>query len=326
MSFFEDLPAKTLCLSHNRDVDGIVAAALIKNVTDCGILLTDYERMIETMELVNGATNIYICDLGLTKETEVSFLQQLNRMKKGASICYIDHHPLSEKTMTNLTNLGVRVTHSNGDCASVLVYQIYKDRLPKQAALLAACAAVTDDLERSPATKKILKRYDRDLILLEASMLSYAIGAKGDNEEFLMHVVNELSQCHFPHQIENLCKYASEYAQRMLELISRIAEDGNKMRNIAHMRTEERTLGSVANFLVGEFEVPVGVAYRYKASSDKYIISLRSSDEFTNNLGELTSKVSSIAGGLGGGHPNASGAVIPRKNLERFLELLDKEL
>lgn len=326
MSFFEDLPVKTICISHNRDVDGIVAAALLRNVTHCGILLTDYEQMIQTLELVDGANNIYICDLGLTRETEIPFLEQLDRIKKTASICYIDHHSLTENLMQRIMDSGVRIIHSTDDCASVLVYQIYKDKLPKQAGLLASCAAVTDDLERGRISKNILKRYDRDLVLLEASILSYAIAAKGDDEEFLMYIVNELSKLRFPHQIEHLCEYASQYAERMLELSNRIAQEGSKMKNIAHMSTEERSLGSVAYFLIGEFEVPVGVAYRYKTSTDNYILSLRSSDGFAHNLGELTSKVSSIVQGLGGGHRNASGAVIPRKNLSRFLELLDKEL
>ena len=58
----------TVCISHNRDVDGIVSAALIRNVTRCDVLLTDYEQMIKTMKSVEDANEIYICDLGLTEE------------------------------------------------------------------------------------------------------------------------------------------------------------------------------------------------------------------------------------------------------------------
>ncbi|MGH9877933.1 MAG: DHHA1 domain-containing protein [Nitrososphaerales archaeon] len=317
---------KTVCISHNRDVDGIVAAALIRNLTKCDVLLTDYEQMIKTLESINGVDNLYICDLGLTKETENLFHRQLNRIKKTAPICYIDHHPLSEKSLQSIIDLGVKVTHSTEECASVLIYQLYKDRLPKQAALLAACSAITDDMDSGKITRNILKRYDRDLILFEASVLSYAIAAKGDDGDFLQHIIRELSESRFPHQIEHLCEYASEYAQRMLELCNKITQEGSKIGNIAHMSTMERSLGSVANFLVGEFEVPVGVAYRYKADTDKYIVSLRSSDSFTRHLGELTSRISSIVGGLGGGHSNASGAVIPRMKLNQFLQIFNKEL
>jgi len=317
---------KTICISHNRDVDGIVAAALMRNVTKCDVLLTDYEQMIQTLESVNGIDSLYVCDLGLTKETENLFYQQLNRIKKTAPVCYIDHHPLSEKSLKTIIDSGVNVIHSTEDCASVLIYQLYKDKLPKQAALLAACSAVTDDMDSGKITKNILKRYDRDLILFEASVLSYAIAAKGDDEEFLKHVVHELSESKFPHQIEYLCQYASEYAQRMLELCNKITQEGIKVKNLAHMNTMERSLGSVANFLVGEFEVPVGAAYRYRPDTDRYIVSLRASDSFVHHLGELTSAISSRVGGLGGGHRNASGAVIPRPKLEEFLEILDREL
>jgi RecJ-like exonuclease len=245
---------------------------------------------------------------------------------KTTSILYIDHHPLSEKSQQAITDSGVKIVHSVEDCASVLIYHLYKDRLPKHAALLATCAAITDDMEKGKLARDILKRYDRDLVLFEASVLSYAIAAKGDDESFLKQLVYELSKLRFPHQIEHLCEYASEYAQRMTELCNRIAQEGSKIKNIAHMNTQERSLGSIANFLVGEFEVPVGVAYRYKADAGKYVVSLRSSDKFEHHLGELTSKVSSIVGGLGGGHSNASGAVIPRSKLNEFLKLLDSEL
>jgi RecJ-like exonuclease len=317
---------KTVCISHNRDADGIVAAALIRTVTQCEALLTDYERMIQTLESVNDASNLYICDLGLTKETEIPFYQQLDRIKNTATICYIDHHPLSEKSIRTIMNSGVEIVHSTEECASVLIYHNYKEKLPKQAALLAACGAVTDDMETGRISKGILQRYDRDLVLFEASILSYAIAARGDDDEFLIHLVNELSRSKLPHEIEYLCEYASKYAQRMVELSNRIGRDGNKMKNLAHMSTVERSLGSIANFLIGEFEVPVGIAYRYKTDGDKYIISLRSSESSISNLGELTSKISSAVGGLGGGHPNASGAVIPKTKLNAFLELFDKEL
>ncbi len=316
---------KTICISHNRDVDGIIAAALIRNLTKCDVLLTDYEQMIQTLESINGVDNLYICDLGLTKETENLFHGQLNRLKT-AAICYIDHHPLSEKCLQSIIDLGVKVTHSTEECASVLIYQLYKDKLPKQAALLAACSAITDDMHTGKITRSILKRYDRDLILFEASVLSYAIAAKGDDEQFLFHTMEELSKLRFPHQIEHLCEYASEYARKMLDLCDKIAQEGSKINNIAHMSTKERSLGSVANFLVGEFEVPVGIAYRFNADTDKYTLSLRTSDSFTRHLGELTSKISSIVGGMGGGHPNASGAVIPRMKLNEFLEIFDREL
>ncbi len=317
---------KTVCISHNRDVDGIVAAALIRNLTKCDVLLTDYEQMIHTLESINGVDNLYICDLGVTTDTENLFHRQLDRIKKTAPICYIDHHPLSEKSLQTIIDLGVKVTHSTEECASVLIYQLYKHRLPKQSALLAACSAITDDMDSGKITRNILKRYDRDLILFEASVLSYAIAAKGDDGKFLKQIVHELSESRLPHQIEHLCEYASEYAQRMLELCNKITQEGSKIRNIAHMSTMERSLGSVANFLLGEFEVPVGVAYRYKADTDKYIVSLRSSDSFAHHLGELTSRISSIVGGLGGGHSNASGAVIPRMKLNQFLQIFDKEL
>lgn len=326
MSSFEDLPTRTICISHNRDVDGIVTAAFVRHVSKCGVFLTDYDRVLQTLQMVDGATNLYICDLGTNKETEFQFLQHLQQIAKKTGVCYIDHHPMDRSRMQKLTDIGVRVIHRESDCAAVITYELYKDKLPREAALLAACAAVTDDIEDSLITKKILRRYDRDLILLEASILSYAIAAKGEDEDFLLYLTEQLANFVLPHQIPNLCQYACEYGQRMIDLSSMIVREGVKMQNIAYMQTVERNLGSVANFLIGEFDVPVGVAYRYKQQTGKYIISLRSTNGFPKNLGELTSNTASLVEGIGGGHLNASGAVVPDKNILKFLELLDEGL
>jgi RecJ-like exonuclease len=326
MSSFEDLPTKTVCISHNRDADGVITAALIRHVTNCTVYLTDYDRVIQTLQKVGSATNLYICDLGTNKETEFQLVQQLQQMVKRMGICYIDHHPMSPTFMQKLVEIGVRVIHCKSDCASAITYELYKDRLPREAALLAACGAVTDAIEDGEITKKLLRRYDRDLIMLEASILSYAIAAKGEDEEFLLGLTEQMASGKLPHQIPNLCQYACEYGQRMIDLSHRIVQEGAKMKSIAHMHTVERNLGSVANFLMGEFDVPVGVAYRYKEETGKYIVSLRSANGFPPNLGELTSNTAAQVEGLGGGHSNASGAVVPKKNLAKFLELLDESI
>ena len=326
MSSFEDLPTKTICISHNRDVDGIVTAAFIKHVSKCGIFLTDYDRVLQTLQQVDGVTNLYIYDLGTNKETEFQFLQQLQQIVKKAGVCYIDHHPINAAFTQKLADIGVRVIHCKSDCAAAITYELYKDKLPREAALLAACAAVTDDIEDGAITKKLLRRYDRDLVLLEASILSYAIAAKGEDEEFLLNLTEQLANFKLPHQIPNLCQYACEYGQRMIDLSHRIVEEGVRMKNIAYMQTVERNLGSVANFLMGEFDVPVGVAYRYKEETGRYIVSLRSTNGFPPNLGELTSNTAALVEGIGGGHLNASGAVVPSNSITKFLELLDESL
>ncbi len=325
MAFFEDLPERTICISHNRDVDGLVSAAFLRHVTKCGILLTDYDRVIQTLEMVDGPTNLFICDLGIDKEIEFPLLQHLQRIVNKTGVCYIDHHPIGNTLIEKLSNIGVKVTHSSADCSSAITYWLYKDKLPKEAALLAACGALTDRIEDGPIARNVLKRYDRDLVMLESSILSYTIAEKGDDDEFLLYLTDELANFKLPHEIPNLCQYACSYGQRMMELSKIIAKSGTKMKNLAYILTKERNLGSVANLLIGEFDAPVGVAYRYKQDTNRYIISLRSNG-LARNLGELTSKVASMLDGIGGGHLNASGAVVPSRNVLKFLELLDEQL
>ena len=326
MSFWDDLPIKTLCISHNRDVDGIASAALMKSLTNCEIKLIDYGELIETLKSVDGINNLFICDLGLSRDIELPFLEEVKKIRKIAGICYVDHHPMHESLRQRLSEEGVRVIHSTEECTAVINYQLHSQKLPPEAGLLAACAAVTDRIESGKTSKKLLQRFDRDLVLFEAGLLSYAIAGRGDNPGFLNKLTEELSSFKAPHQIEHLCEDASDYAQKMLDLIRRIPQEGKKLQNCAYIETSERSLGSVANFLIGEFDVPVGIAYKYKPETSECVVSLRSMDGVAVNLGQITSKVSSIFDGNGGGHANASGAIVPKDKIRDFLIRLDSEL
>jgi RecJ-like exonuclease len=44
------------------------------------------------------------------------------------------------------------------------------------------------------------------------------------------------------------------------------------------------------------------------------------------HLGRLTNDIASELGGSGGGHDRAAGAVIPKANLQKFIESLNKKI
>jgi len=196
---------------------------------------------------------------------------------------------------------------------------------------IAACSgAITDYMDRQPYAKKLIASFDRQFLLYEATVLSFTIASIGrgseDSNSLLVKVAEEISAGKYPHEIEGASVYAQSYAERSAELISSARKYGKKIHeNLAYMVTKESSTGNVANFLVGAFNVPVGVAVR-EEEPGYYEISLRSVEESKHDLGKIIGRISGKLNTSGGGHPHASGTRIKRQQLEEFLKLLDEEL
>ena len=321
----------TIAISHRKDADGISSAALIRYLTDAHIFLTDYGDMVETLSGVGRANEYFIADLGLNPNTFEGFLRQVERLSEYGQVNYIDHHPLQKDFEDKIRSAGVRIIHSVEECASVLIYKEYAERFEESPAMkiAACCGAITDYMDLQPYAKKIIASFDRQFLLYEATVLSFSIATIGrgssESNSQLIHVAEELASGKLPHQLENASSFAQSYAERSAELISLARKNGRRMKNFAYYLTSESSTGNVANFLVGVFEVPVGVALRVE-DPGYYEISLRSIQESNHDLGKIVGRIASKLNTSGGGHPHASGARIKQQDLERFLQLLDDEL
>ncbi len=320
------MTTNTICISHGNDVDGLASASIIRMATNARILLVDYGNLIETLSRTNDADRVYICDLGLNKSNAQHFLNELERIRGFASVHYIDHHPLESALREKISELGVELTHSSEECTSVVTYLKFKDDLERSANLLAAYGAVTDYMDDKPAAKKIISRYDRQFILLESTLLTHALLGAGDDTAFRNNLVSELSELKFPHEIDGVLDSAQKGLETTSRLMAEAAEKGVKGTWIAHMEATEGSTGTVANLLIGAFDVPVGVAYHLIKEEDVCEISLRGSYDLKVDLGRLVSQVTGMIGGSGGGHKKASGARIPRQVLKEFLDLIEFQI
>lgn len=312
-----------ICISHRKDVDGLVSAALIKATKECKVILADYNDLKEKLNTIKEFDELYLCDMGLNLEV-VNQIIKYAKTKPPNSIHYIDHHYMDPFILEEINKVGIDITHSLDESTSVLVYQKFSKFLPKKAELLAAYGAITDYMDSQPIARKIIQGYDKQFILFEATILSYAL-TKG-NEDFLLKLVNELSEFKYPHQIPNVIDKAIEQVDNITKLMVKIEKNGKKMKNFAYVELDELAIGNIANFLIGIFNVPIGVVYRVLKDKEVFEVSLRGSDECKHHLGIVISKIANKLGGFGGGHPKASGAQIPLKRLNDFLQILDREL
>ena len=116
----------SICFSHIEDPDGIISAALIKQIFNSDIHLVDYNNFISEIEKIEknlNLKNLIICDLEIKLNIADTFCKIIeNLSKKNISILYIDHHNLDSNVSERLKKFNVKVIHSENECTSALIY------------------------------------------------------------------------------------------------------------------------------------------------------------------------------------------------------------
>ncbi len=317
---------KVFCISHVKDVDGLGSAALVTAATGAEVLLSDYDDLIDNLRRVpEDADRFVLCDLGADNANLEEFLSEMKRIRSHAKVTYVDHHYMSDSTKRRLRASGVKLVHDDEECSSMLAYETFKAALPERARLIALCGAVTDYMDTSPAAKRMMEQADRQFVLLEASMLAYALGRKGGQDGFPQSVVRELAKMKHPHEIEGVPRLAVEQLEVVARLGEVVKKEGKLMGRLAYMVTTQHSTGNIAKLLIGAFEVPVGVAMKEKQDG-WYEVSLRCTSECRAHLGRTIDGIASRLGGNGGGHKMAAGCRIPTSNADEMLKALAKKV
>jgi RecJ-like exonuclease len=317
---------KAFCISHVKDVDGLGSAALVAAATGADVLLSDYDELLDNLARVPPGTERFVlCDLGADSANLAGFLKGLKKIAEGAEVTYIDHHFMTPATKRRLKRIGVRLVHDENECSSMLAYLAFKDSLPERAHLVALCGAVTDYTDDSPAARKLMEQADRQFVLLEATMLAYALSRKGGQDGFPEMVVSELSKMKHPHEILGVPRLALDQLVEVARLGENVKERGTKMGRIAYVITDQHSTGNVAKLLIGAFNVPLGVALREKQPG-WYEVSLRSTSACRVHLGRTIDRIASRLGGNGGGHRKAAGCRVPVSKVDTMLSELSKKV
>jgi single-stranded-DNA-specific exonuclease len=271
---------------------------------------------------------LFICDLGLSKKTQDKFLSLVQEIiSKGIKITYFDHHDIDDGIKKELNKSGVTLIHSIEECTSVQIYKKYKKKLDSHAAFFAASAALTDYMECRPLASVLTSRFDRQFLMLEATALSYMISSNQNNEEFLVRVVESLSEMKYPHEIEGGFAIAERYAKKVADGVRTVQGAIVNKKNVAYTPSvSDLSAHVIVNFVLGISEKPVAMVYRLKDDINSYIISIRASKACSVHLGRRVNEVASNIGGSGGGHEKASGAMVPKDKLEQFIDAIDNTI
>jgi len=289
---------------------------------DVSALLVNYDEFENALKSVRpSAKEVYICDLNIREE----FYEEIQRINRFASITFVDHHPTAVEMVERLKQSGVTVVYSLLDCASVLLFDHFKDKLSRKAARLAAYAAVSDQFEDGPIASKLLARLDRQFVQHEALILTHALYHE-TTSKFRSLVVEELSRFSFPHKIKGATESALIHLKHTARLLETLPTKTSRIGRLAYVEgTYEMSIGAVAGLLVDAMNVDVGVCYK-RGENDLMAFSIRGRRGLGLHLGEITKRMATRHSGFGGGHRRASGASIPRNNYIEFIRDLEREL
>ncbi len=321
---------KVVCLSHKEDADGISSAALIREAFGGDAVLVDYPGQMEALQQFANdqkLKTLFICDLGLSKKNQDEFVQILNDLRKRkVTITYIDHHDIDPKIFKQLKKIGVKMIHNVKECTSVLVYDKFKTKLSDHAAFIAACAAITDYMEDRPLGSKLLQLFDRQFALISATVLTYNIVGHQKDPDYLLYLVEELSESKYPHEIPNTYEFAQIQVEKLAKIISKVKKDMKTMKNFGYMELSDSGASGAVNFVLGLSGKDVGVAYKERVDHGIYAVSIRGSKNCKVHLGRIINALATELGGSGGGHDKACGAVIPKPKIKTFLKEFNKKL
>ena len=321
---------KILCVSHKEDADGISSAALIKQAFGGDTILVDYPGMMDELEALRNDVKLkklFICDVGLNKQTNDSFVDLLTELrKKRISVTYVDHHDIDPKVSTKLKKINVNLIHDISECTAVLVYDAFKKKLSEHSTFIAACGAITDYMENKPIASKLLQMYDRQFALVNATVLTYNIVGHQKDPDYLLYLVDELSESKFPHELPNTYEFAQIQVGKLADIMSKVRKSMKVSKNLAHMEVLDSGASGAVNFVLGFSGKDVGIAYKERTDKGIYAVSVRGSSSCKTHLGKLVSTVSSELGGSGGGHDKACGAVVPKDKIKKFVREMNSRL
>jgi archaea-specific RecJ-like exonuclease len=315
---------KVICLSHKEDADGISSAALIREAFGGDSVLVDYHGQMDALESIKNdekLKTLFICDLGLSNKNQYDFVKILSELrKKKVSITYIDHHDLDKKILKQLEKIKVKLIHDTNECTTVQVYNAYKSKLSHHATFVAACAAITDYMEDRPLGSKLLQIYDRQFALVNATVLTFNIVGHQKDPDYLLYLVEELSESKYPHELPNTFEFAQIQVGKLASMIGKVKKSMKMMKNLAYMEVLDSGASGAVNFVLGLSGKDVGVAYKERVDHGIYAVSVRGSKSCKIHLGRIVNPLATKLGGSGGGHDKACGAVIPKPKIKLFLK------
>ena len=181
-------------------------------------------------------------------------------------------------------------------------------------------------MEDRPIGSKLLQIFDRQFALISATVLTYNIVGHQKEPDYLLYLVDELSESKYPHEIPNSYEFAQLQVEKLASIISKVKENMKLKKNLGYMEITDSGASGAVNFVLGLSGKDVGVAYKERVDYGVYAVSVRGSKQCKTHLGKLINKIATDVGGSGGGHDKACGASVPKDKITKFINAINTSL
>jgi len=310
---------KTFILCH-ADADGICSGAIaLSKFPGAEVFFTKPVSLLADLKDVQ-ADRIVITDIAITKRDAREILALLKEKARRAEIYYFDHHPLPNNISEEELKRTVKWFHKLKVSASEIIYQHFRDEIPRERVWPAIYGAIADYTENTPFVQTVLKNWERRALYFEVSTL--VLGTKV--EEFTSYdikrdLVKLLARGGNPSDLYGLVNAAKAAVTLEFELYRDVKKQAKVKGNIAWVENLHTFgfRGAAALFSATVRRVPVGFCVH--ARKGHLDITIRTRD-YSIQLNKIAEKIAEKVGGSGGGLPEAAGARIPEGKLEDFIQ------
>jgi RecJ-like exonuclease len=313
---------KDWIITHG-DADGICSGAIAYNIfKNSNILFSNPVNLLSTLnEIPSDASRIIVSDIAIIDNDAKKIEEKIMQLSKKCEIIYIDHHPIPEDF--DIKKLQIVFIHEEKACASELIFRFFNDKLNSEMERVMLIGAISDYADNTPFIEKALEKWDKRTLYFEAGILINGLESFRKNKEDKEKILKFLASGKPPSFHQGLIGAAIMTAYLEEEMRYRIKNNYKKIGEVSYIIDPKGPLGKAATYVKSEGRTLVGIAIDIE--NNKADMSIRtSSDKINLNL--ITKKVANKFNGSGGGHPNATGAKIPKINLEEFLKEFNEEI
>ena len=90
-------------------------------------------------------------------------------------------------------------------------------------------------MEDRPLGSKLLQIFDRQFALISATVMTYNIVGHQKDPDYLLYLVDELSESKYPHEIPNSYEFAQLQVEKLASIVAKVKENMKLKKNLGYM-------------------------------------------------------------------------------------------
>ncbi len=318
-------------VSHANCIDGLASAVfmveILKNkypLIETNVFFIAYtagvlDKISDNFKN-NNIKKVFVLDLNV----DVTLFDEFENFRKRFEVCFIDHHPLSDKLIID-ENIIKTESH---DCTSLTLF-IFGDKIIeyKEWSWLACVAAISEFSHKNEDNLKLIKSYypsfdinnieDSDIFKIVNKIGSLVIYYSKDSFKAYEILLNKEND-----KIENIHNEVASEMERCLKDFDDNAENCFDGHLYFYFFSSKFPLGSKLSSILSVRHKWSTIVIFSETDINKIKVSARNnSDSLVYSMNDmLKAGISGLDNALAGGHAAASGATFLRKDIDRFKE------